>query len=122
MSNTDPNCICRHYSDGSVYKENCPLHAPQDPCAVTAQITGRRRKGTIRKGVCTNCGHDWRKAAKLAMVEEAQAATEAEAEAAAEAQAEAQAEAAAEDQLPYDWDSEEAQGTAEELRPEAHHD
>ena len=61
MNNTDPHCICLHYSDGSVYKENCPLHATLDPCAVTAQITGRRRKGTIRRGVCTNCGHDERR-------------------------------------------------------------
>lgn len=34
----------------------CPLHADEDPCLITARVTGRRRKGSVRRGVCSNCG------------------------------------------------------------------
>lgn len=49
-------CRCARYDDGSVTTMLCPLHADTDPCATRASVTGRRRKGRIRHGVCTNCG------------------------------------------------------------------
>jgi hypothetical protein len=49
-------CSCAHHNDGSVTTMLCPLHAKQDPCWTEAQVTGRRRKGTIAKGTCSNCG------------------------------------------------------------------
>lgn len=52
-----PRCLCAHYSDGSTLATRCPLHADTDPCLTETWITRRRRKGTIRRGVCTNCGH-----------------------------------------------------------------
>ena len=55
MSNQ--NCACAVYSDGSRNSDLCSLHAAADPCATKAQVTNKRRKGTIRRGVCTNCGH-----------------------------------------------------------------
>jgi hypothetical protein len=35
----------------------CPVHADTDPCLTMATVTGRRRKGTVRRGTCTACGH-----------------------------------------------------------------
>ena len=55
--NRPAGCICRHYSDGDVYRDRCPLHAATDPCGEMARTTGKRREGTIIGGVCTNCGH-----------------------------------------------------------------
>lgn len=52
-----PACYCTVNRDGSVSSSHCPQHAEQDPCARVALITGRRRTGTIRRGVCTACGH-----------------------------------------------------------------
>lgn len=52
-----PQCACAHNRDGSVTTLLCPAHAAQDPCATFAQVTGKRRRGTIRRGVCTACGH-----------------------------------------------------------------
>lgn len=51
-----PGCACADYNDGSVFRGNCALHADQDPCYWTSRITGKRRKGTIKRGTCTNCG------------------------------------------------------------------
>lgn len=50
-------CACAHHDDGTVTTFLCPVHAETDPCLTKAQVTGRRRNGTIRRGVCTACGH-----------------------------------------------------------------
>ena len=52
----DTTCLCAHNTDGSVTTMMCPLHAKNDPCWMTATVTGQRRRGSIVKGVCTNCG------------------------------------------------------------------
>ena len=49
-------CYCATYDDGSTLRSHCPTHADSDPCYWTAAITRTRRKGTIRRGVCTSCG------------------------------------------------------------------
>lgn len=49
-------CSCAHNDDGSTTTLMCPVHGKEDPCAVMASVTGRRRRGSIRRGVCTNCG------------------------------------------------------------------
>jgi len=49
-------CSCAHNSDGSVTTMLCPTHADQDPCLRMSQVTGRRRRGSIVKGVCSVCG------------------------------------------------------------------
>lgn len=49
-------CACSRHADGSVTTMLCPTHAESDPCETKSSVTGRRRKGTIRRGVCTNCG------------------------------------------------------------------
>jgi hypothetical protein len=51
------HCSCTRNRDGSVTTSMCPTHADQDPCLTMAQVTGRRRKGSIKGGVCTSCGH-----------------------------------------------------------------
>jgi len=48
-------CSCAYNTDGTTTTMMCPLHADTDPCATVAQVTGRRRKGTIRRGTCTAC-------------------------------------------------------------------
>ena len=53
----DSRCACAHNLDGTTTTVLCPLHADSDPCLSMSIITRKRRKGTIRKGVCTNCGH-----------------------------------------------------------------
>jgi hypothetical protein len=53
-------CVCARHTDGSVTTFLCPVHADTDPCLTMASVTGRRRTGTIRRGVCTSCGHDSR--------------------------------------------------------------
>lgn len=50
-------CCCARNEDGSRTTFLCPKHAEVDPCATVALVTGKRRKGTIRRGRCTNCGH-----------------------------------------------------------------
>jgi hypothetical protein len=50
-------CVCATHADGSVTTSMCPRHADTDPCLTMAMVTGRRRTGTIRRGVCTSCGH-----------------------------------------------------------------
>lgn len=50
-------CVCARHADGSVTTMLCSVHAETDPCLTMAQVTGRRRTGTIRRGVCTSCGH-----------------------------------------------------------------
>lgn len=50
------NCSCAHHNDGSVTTFLCPIHADDDPCQTESSVTGRRRKGTVAKGTCTNCG------------------------------------------------------------------
>lgn len=54
---TRTGCVCAVNSDGSVTTLLCPRHAETDPCLTMASVTGRRRKGTIRNGVCTYCQH-----------------------------------------------------------------
>lgn len=49
-------CSCAHHSDGSVTTSLCRTHADVDPCYRMAQVTGKRRKGSIVGGVCTACG------------------------------------------------------------------
>jgi hypothetical protein len=49
-------CVCVEHSDGSVTRFLCPVHADSDPCLTMAQATGNRRRGSIRRGVCSNCG------------------------------------------------------------------
>lgn len=49
-------CACAHHSDGSVTRFLCSAHADADPCATTAAVTGRRRKGSVVRGTCTTCG------------------------------------------------------------------
>ncbi|WIE81482.1 hypothetical protein [Curtobacterium sp. MCSS17_016] len=51
-------CACAKHNDGSRTTFLCPTHADSDPCETTSRVTGKRRKGTIRNGRCTNCG--WR--------------------------------------------------------------
>lgn len=50
-------CTCARNNDGTFITFLCPVHADTDPCLTMAQVTGRRRAGTIRRGVCTACGH-----------------------------------------------------------------
>jgi hypothetical protein len=50
-------CSCVGHDDGSVTTMLCPIHADTDPCLTMSLVTGRRRTGTIRRGVCTACGH-----------------------------------------------------------------
>lgn len=54
---TGRGCSCARHTDGSVTTFLCPVHADHDPCLTMSQVTGRRRKGTIRRGVCSACGH-----------------------------------------------------------------
>jgi hypothetical protein len=50
-------CSCAHDIEGVVTTTMlCPLHASTDPCLTIASVTGKRRHGTIRRGVCTSCG------------------------------------------------------------------
>lgn len=49
-------CTCATNSDGTKTTMMCPLHAAEDPCWTMARVTGRRRQGSIVRGVCTNCG------------------------------------------------------------------
>jgi len=51
-----PACACATYADGSRHATLCAPHAADDPCLTASRITGKRRKGTIRRGVCTFCG------------------------------------------------------------------
>ena len=50
------NCSCASNSDGTTTTMLCPLHAKEDPCWTMASVTGKRRKGSIINGTCTNCG------------------------------------------------------------------
>lgn len=54
---TGRRCVCVTHTDGSTTTMLCPVHADTDPCLTMATVTGRRRTGTIRRGVCTSCGH-----------------------------------------------------------------
>ncbi len=51
------NCVCAKNTDGTRTTTLCSVHATTDPCLTVSLVTGKRRKGTIRRGVCTNCGH-----------------------------------------------------------------
>jgi hypothetical protein len=53
-----PQCSCARHNDGSVTTFLCPLHAEQDPCLTMSNVTGRRRRGSVVRGTCTNC--DWK--------------------------------------------------------------
>lgn len=49
-------CSCARHNDGSVTTSLCPLHAEQDPCLTMATVTGKRRRGSVVRGVCSACG------------------------------------------------------------------
>lgn len=49
------NCSCAHNKDGSTTTILCPQHADTDPCLTMSRVTGKRRKGSIKHGTCTNC-------------------------------------------------------------------
>lgn len=52
-----PTCSCAHDRDGAVTSTLfCSLHNDEDPCGAVVRITGKRRKGSIKNGVCTACG------------------------------------------------------------------
>jgi hypothetical protein len=53
---SNDGCTCATNSDGTKTTMLCPVHASEDPCWTMARVTGRRRQGTIIRGVCTNCG------------------------------------------------------------------
>lgn len=53
---TATTCSCATHDDGSVTKMLCPAHAPEDPCATMAAVTGERRRGSVVRGVCSACG------------------------------------------------------------------
>lgn len=55
MSNTK-TCTCARHTDGSVTTTLCSIHAKTDPCLTMATVTGKRRTGTIKGGVCSSCG------------------------------------------------------------------
>lgn len=64
--NTDSvRCSCARHNDGSVTTSLCPLHAKQDPCLTMATVTGRRRHGSVVRGVCSACGWSAKKAAHI---------------------------------------------------------
>jgi hypothetical protein len=52
----EERCSCATHGDGTRTTMMCPTHADADPCATVAQVTGKRRRGTLRSGRCTNCG------------------------------------------------------------------
>ncbi|MFE6967014.1 hypothetical protein ACFVAJ_18020 [Agromyces sp. NPDC057679] len=52
----EDGCACAVNSDRSTTTMLCSIHADTDPCLTVAQVTGKRRKGTIRSGRCTACG------------------------------------------------------------------
>lgn len=49
-------CSCAQNKDGTKTSMLCKLHADSDPCYTMSLVTGKRRKGTIRRNICTNCG------------------------------------------------------------------
>jgi hypothetical protein len=49
-------CHCASNPDGSVTTLLCPQHASNDPCLTKSLVTGKRRKGTIKRNICTHCG------------------------------------------------------------------
>ena len=69
--NFQPPCVCAHHKDGSVTTSICPQHADSDPCADMAFVTGTRRKGSIKNGVCSNCGWDAHRVAGEALPDSA---------------------------------------------------
>lgn len=48
-------CSCARNLDGTTTTLLCPLHADDDPCETMARITGKRRRGSIRRGRCSRC-------------------------------------------------------------------
>lgn len=61
-------CSCAKHADGSVTTMLCPTHSDRDPCERMAAVTGTRRKGSIVRGTCSNCGWSASKAAELFVV------------------------------------------------------
>lgn len=57
-------CACARNSDGSVTTILCPLHAEQDPCLTMARVTGKRRRGSVVRGVCSACNWSAKPAAQ----------------------------------------------------------
>jgi hypothetical protein len=55
MTTALARCACAHHPDGTTTTYLCPTHAEQDPCLTKSQITGKRRRGTTRRGRCSNC-------------------------------------------------------------------
>jgi len=49
-------CSCAVQGDGTRAALLCPLHAVNDPCATVAQVTGKRRRGSVVRSRCTRCG------------------------------------------------------------------
>ncbi len=50
-------CVCARDESGAVTSDLfCALHSSEDPCLRVSRIMGRRRKGSIKRGVCTHCG------------------------------------------------------------------
>lgn len=56
MNTTHAQCACSTNRDGTTTTFLCPVHATQDPCHTKAQITGRRRRGSVERGCCSHCG------------------------------------------------------------------
>lgn len=48
-------CSCATNVDYTTTTLLCPVHATIDPCETMAQVTGKRRRGSIRGGRCSNC-------------------------------------------------------------------
>lgn len=57
-------CVCARHSDGSVTTSLCSLHAEQDPCLTMARVTGKRRRGSVVRGVCSACNWSAKPAAQ----------------------------------------------------------
>ena len=61
---TATKCACAKNADGTSTNILCPKHADHDPCQTMADVTGKRRKGSIKNGTCTHCG--WSSTSKTA--------------------------------------------------------
>ena len=51
-----PDCSCAVNLDGTTTATLCPVHATDDPCRTLADVTGKRRRGTVHAGRCSHCG------------------------------------------------------------------
>jgi len=59
MTTTDTpsraQCACATNTDGTKTTLLCPIHATDDPCLTLARVTGKRRRGSMKRGRCSNC-------------------------------------------------------------------